>query len=240
MKPGGGVELTVFEVVRRVTITDFDIKSLRILMGPEKDDALSLLVLQIAGSFSHSSVSIENCNEMSIVIIDMYNLYMTDVKVKHYVHFNGRVGLRLENVTWVNTNDGFMELDNAVSVKMTSSNLTLNCDTCSAIIMHGVYFNKFSWENKFWNVTESILIMIETIFKTHARVQDKIQIKSMKIVLTNSTFNIEGSMSFFAREFIVSNTLIQCSTSQMARRIVGTHHIFYECSPTCAGNTKYS
>ena len=86
----------------------------------------------------------------------------------------------------------------------------------------------------------SIVIMLETVFKTHTKVQDRISANEIKVILINSTFITERIMSIYTRVFIVSNILIQCPTAQMARRISSENHKFYECNHPFQRNTEYS
>ena len=175
----------------------------------------------------------------------MSGLILYDVILNQDIQ-KGYVGFHLENVTWVNSNDSFITFGNVVSATIVSSKLISYCDACSPINIYGIFIVTYSLEYRFLNdITNvksdySIVSIMETIFKTNGSVPEKIATENTIIILIKSTFIIESSMSLKTMKFKVANSLIQCPTGKMVRRTLGTHQVFYKCSPTCDGSNKYS
>ena len=180
----------------------------------------------------------------------MSSLTLSKVALHHFplaglCENQGYLGLHLENVTWINTKT-FVELINAISVNIVSSQLLLNCDTCPAIIIHGVYIGYSSLRNYLLNHITNvksyyfIVVIKGTTFKAHISVPEKIDAENIEFMLKNNTFIIEGSISFKAKAFKVANSLIQCPTGETAQRALSLSHVIYTCKPTREGNNKYS
>ena len=220
-------------------------------MTGEHSLCFCLLSVHIKGSILNSAVNFEKVRRYSFLFIKLFSLTMSNVMMKKDEYYEGKVGLHLENVTWVNTKYGFMSLSNVLSINMVSCTLTLNCDTCTPMVIHGLTIINDTLEYYFRNdifdlgsdpsiLLNSIVCMFTTIFKTHTRAPDLMKTNNLKIILISSTFIITQSMYIDTRKFIVLNCLIQCPTAQMARRESNKNQIFYECRPMCEGKAKYS
>ena len=236
--------LRFFDTARKVTIFDSKIPDLSIFMEPEQVSALSLLMLEIF--FLQSQISISRGKEKSFLFINLFSGNIYDLSVSTSEYFNGKVGLHVENVTWVNKNESFFDIRYVISVNIISSQLIAECDACSPMIFYGLNIQKNSLEYYFRNDVTNlkfdlpIVLLHETIFKLHTKVQDRISTEKVKVILHNSTFIIKRSMYIDTSVFIVSNTLVLCPTAQKAKRIKRLNHIFYECYSACQKSTEYS
>ena len=175
----------------------------------------------------------------------MSSLTLSNVALQGY-NVQGYLGVHIENVTWINSKP-FMDLDMVVSVNIVSSQLILNCDTCPALHIDGLTCLYGSPVEHFYreishagcNFYSDVSIM-ETMFKIHVSMPDKIATENTNIILKKSTFVIEGSISFKAKVFEVVNSFIQCPTGEMPPRALSLSHVIYTCKLTCEGNNKYS
>ena len=186
--------------------------------------------------------------ENSCIFINISSLTLSNVALQmNQLHnIQGYLGVSIENVTWINR-ETFMDLENVVSVNIVTSQLILNCDTCPAMIVDGLECPDFSLIDYFhkeitnaWCYSYSDISIIETMFKIHVSMPDKIATENTKIILKNSTFIIEGSISFKTQVLRIANSLIQCPTGEMPQRALSLSRVIYTCQPTCEGNNKYS
>ena len=167
---------------RKVTIIDCRILFLAIRMPGKEDHDLSLFFLHVIGSFSGTAFHVHDTKKKSFIFINLININMSDVTVtSSVVHSKGKIGLNTENATWVNNNEGFIDLHNVVSVNIVSSKLILNCDACSPMIFYGLNVKRNSPEYYFRNdiahvqafhldiekVNIAIVSIIETDLKIH-------------------------------------------------------------------------
>ena len=199
-----------------------------------------------SGSLLPLNFVIDTMNENLFIFINMSILSLSNVALRRHYNVQGYLGVHIENVTWINR-ETFMDLDRVVSVNIVSSQLILNCDTCPAMIIDGLEFIQDSPVEHFcigitgeWCWSYSKVSITETTFKSHVSMPYKIATENTEIILKNSTFIVEGSISFTAKVFQVANSLIQCPTGEMPQRALGLSHVIYTCKPTCEGNNKYS
>ena len=118
----GQVVLTFCDIARKVSIIDCEFYSFVITAWPVHDD-LTLVLVQIFGSYSKSTVNSWRVGGNFFLFFILVNINISNVKVwtSDLNDFNGKLGLHLENVTWVNNNEGFLFLRNVISVIIVSS-----------------------------------------------------------------------------------------------------------------------
>ena len=250
------VEFWVYEAARELIFIDCEIyiNVLRIISYN-----MTLFSLQFhktllstppsSGSLLPLNFVIDTTNENVFIFINMSSLTLSNgaLYINQFHYIQGYLGVRIENVTWINR-ETFMDLDNVVSVNIVSSQLILNCDTCPAMIIDGLECRYSSPVRDFYEGINGVrcwqyskVSITETTFKIHVSLPYKIATENTIIFLKNSTFIIEGSISFKAKEkFTVENSLIQCPTGEMPERSSGLSHVIYTCKLTCEGNNKYS
>ena len=242
------VTFRVNEAARELNFIDCEFYTKRLIIDILFGDDRTLLSLQFYRTvLSISDIIICAESEKAYLFINMSSLTLSKVALHHFplaglCKNQGYLGLHLENVTWINTKT-FVELINVISVNIVSSQLLLNCDTCPAIIIHGVDIRHLYYLlNHITNVIHdySIVVIKGTTFKAHISVPNKIDTENIEFMLKNNTFIIEGSISFKAKTFKVANSLIQCPTGETAQRALSFSHVIYTCKPTCEGNNKYS
>ena len=180
----------------------------------------------------------------------MSDLTLSNVALQGH-NVQGYLGVRIENVTWINR-ETFMDLNKVVGVNIVSSQLILNCDTCHAMMIDGLKCPFYSLMYHFYEEIAhamcasdsqsgySIVSIMETTFKIHLGIRDQIATENTGIILQKSTFIIEGSISFKAKAFETTNSLIQCPTGEMPQRALILCYIIYTCKITCVGSNKYS
>ena len=169
--------------------------------------ASAVLLIEISGSLLQSRVRLIHKEEKPFVFINLLNIKMSDVTVSND---EGKLGLHVENSTWIHNNKGFMDIGNVVSVNIISSKLILNCDACPPMIISGMNLKENSSEYKLRNdiahvdrlyydieqIDLTIVYIIETTLKIHTSFQQIIATETADIILINSRFYIENSISF--------------------------------------------
>ena len=247
-----GVEFWVYEAARELTFIDCEIytNNFRVhVFG----DGWTLFSLQFhrtvlstppsSGSLLPLNFVIDMRKENSFIFINMSGLTLSNVALQGH-NVQGYLGVRIENVTWINR-ETFMDLDKAVSVKIVTSQLILNCDKCSAMIIDGqecsLLLRRFhkGITGAYCRLYSRVSIT-ETTFKIPVSMPDKIVTENTNIFLKYSTFIIEGSIAFKAKVFDVENSLIQCPTGEMPQRALSVRNVIYTCKLTCEGSNKYS
>ena len=242
----------VYEAARELTFIDCEIYTNYFRVSVPFVDTVTLFSLQFhktvlstppsSGSLLPLNFVIYMMNKNSFIFINMSSLTLSNVALKRYnVRF---LGVCIENVTWINR-ETFMDLDKVVSVNIVTSQLKLNCDTCPAMIIDGLecsslvghFYEGITGE---WCLDYSKVYITETIFKIHVSMPEKNATENTYIYLKNSTFIIEGSMSFKTMILQVVNILIECPTGEMPERALSLSNVLYSCKPTCEGNNKYS
>ena len=248
-----GVEFWVHEGARELIFIDCEIYINVLRIIPDGDN-MTLFSLQFHRTVLSTPLSsgpllplnfvIYMMNENLFIFINMSSVTLSNVALQgRFVQ--GYLGVCIENVTWINR-ETFMDFDNVVSVNIVSSQLILNCDTCPAMIIDGLECSIELLVRHFcigitgeWCWSYSKVSITETTFKIHVSMPYKIATENTNIFLKNSTFIIEGSVSFKAKEeFKVANSLIQCPTGEMPQRALSLSHVIYTCKPTCEGNNK--
>ena len=249
-----GVTFWVDEAARQLTFIDCEIYT-NYFWVHVFGDGRTLFSLQFhrsvlstppsSGSLLPLNFVIDMRKENSFIFINMSRLSLSNVALRQPYNVQGYLGVHIENVTWINR-ETFMDLDKVVSAKIVSSQLILNCDTCPAMIIDGQecssllrHFYKEITHSWCWAYSD--ISIMETMFEIHVSLPYKIATENTNIFLKNSTFIIEGSISFKAKEaFKVANSLIQCPTGEMPQRVLSPSHVIYTCKPICEGNNKYS
>ena len=245
----------VYEIARELTFIECEIYTNYFRVSVLFDDTVTLFSLQFhrsvlstppsSGSVLPLNFVIDNTKENSFIFINMTSVTLSNVALCQRFNVQGYLGVHIENVTWINR-ETFMDLDNVVSAKIVSSQLILNCDTCPAMIIDGQECSSLLWHfykeiAHSWCWAYSDISIMETMFEIHVSLPYKIATENTNIFLKNSTFIIEGSISFKAKDkFKVLNSLIQCPTGETAQRSLILGYVIYTYTPICEGNNKYS
>ena len=198
------------------------------------------------GSVSDSIIHIQDSRatftDINITRVKMLNVLLSNFEHSH----DTKLVVHLENLTWENTDKGFMDLFKVISVNIDSSLLTASCHVCTLINVQGkgsINKNMSELMRLVVNVSYDVstLYLVNTTLDVQGNLQDKINTRGNAIFLINNTLTIAGSVSFYVwNDFEAENLLIQCSTGQMVQRALGQKHVMYTCIMLCDEKTEYS
>ena len=224
----------------------------------QKADALSLFLLHFDHcSLSHSELWVDlslvfTASPTFYIYVKMTSVNMLNVILQNMETRQNNIHLVLyvENSTWVNKDYGFINFVDAISVNIIFSQLTGTCYACPLMNIHGQ--GSIGYSKAKYNFVKSIvdvshnpevstLSLIETSFKAQGSLQDKINTNYVVIISRNTTFIMDGSVSFTVWHiFEAQHVFIQCCTGRKAQRTLGQSGVIYTCESVCEGKTEYS
>ena len=141
------VNIWIYEVARELTFIDCEIYTNYFIVRLLSHHKVTLFSLQFhrtvlsippsSGPLLPLNFVIDMMNENSFIFINMTSVTLSNVALRQHHNVQGYLGVRIENVTWINR-ETFMDLDKVVSANIFTSQLILNCDTCPAMIIDGL------------------------------------------------------------------------------------------------------
>ena len=237
---------SAFESYSKIIFQDCELTGNIVIhpLSPTIVPKFSLYIYQ--GSVSDSIIHIEE-SSATFTDINMTSVKMLNVLLSNLEHsLNTNLFVHLENLTWENTDKGFIDLFKVISVNIDSSLLTGTCHVCTLINVQGKGKINKNVSDLMRLVVDvpynvSTLSLVNTSLDAQGSLQNKINIRGNAIILRNNTFTIAGSVSFYVwNDFEAENLLIQCSTGQMVQRALGQKHVMYTCIMLCDEKTEYS
>ena len=242
------LDIYIEETDYQILFIHCDLKGIILIKSFGNNDVTSVSSIQIEyGSMTKLPVDIVS-SPGYLTHFTVIGVSMLDVRLTNRDDYeNNNLLVHVENSTWVNHDEGFMELFNVICASIISSLMVGSCSSCTLIDVYGqsdlrdpIFRPYLKPVTYIIDYPIASLSFVETIFEAPERLQDKINSKKISITLINSTFNIEGRVSFNAESiFEAENFLIQCSVGNMAQRSYSDQRAIFTCNSVCEGESMY-